>query len=125
MRNFVKIKSSRKISQSAVFAQNGRFSQKQFQGYHQSVKQFESRSGPSIVASGLGPNCLQRILEGGTSRRTVKLMTFREYLSHSYARTLQSCEYCKIILAKKVKFTILDENNNSNLLNLLIFQIKA
>ena len=32
-----------------------------FQEYHQSGKQFVSRSGPTLVGPGLGPNCLQRL----------------------------------------------------------------
>ena len=32
-----------------------------FQEYHQSVKQFGSRSGPTFVGPDLGPNCLQKL----------------------------------------------------------------
>ena len=45
---------------SAEFFQNYLF-QKLFQEYHQSVKQFGSRSGPTFCRPGLGPNCLQKL----------------------------------------------------------------
>ena len=42
------------------------FSEKFFQKYHQSVKQFWSRSGSMFVEPDLGKNCLQRLLADNT-----------------------------------------------------------
>ena len=43
---------------------NINFFKKFFQEYHQSVKQFGSRSGPTLVGPDLGPKRLQRISAG-------------------------------------------------------------
>ena len=45
------------------------FFRKFFQERDQSVKQFESRSGPTYVGLDLGPNCLQRLSAHNKSRR--------------------------------------------------------
>ena len=44
------------------------FFKKIFQEYHQSVKQFESRSGIHFVGPDLGPNCLKRLSADDKSR---------------------------------------------------------
>ena len=51
---------------TADFCQNQSFL-KFFQEYHQSVKPFGSRSGPTFVGPDLGPNCLQRLSADDTS----------------------------------------------------------
>ena len=58
---------------SADFFQNQLF-KKFFQEYHQSVKQFGSRSGRHIVGPDLNPNCLQRLSADGSSRPTLCLL---------------------------------------------------
>ena len=42
-----------------------------FQKYHQSVKQFGSRSGPTFVSPDLGSNCLQRLSADNTVKRVL------------------------------------------------------
>ena len=44
------------------------FFEKIFQEYHQSIKQFGSRSGPTFCRPDLGPNCLQKLSAHDTSR---------------------------------------------------------
>ena len=61
----------------ADFFQNHLFREKIFQEYHQSVKQFESRSGPTFLfGPDLGPNCLQRLKSDNTSKQSVKVGMF-------------------------------------------------
>ena len=55
---------------SADFFQS-HFFLKFFQEYHQGVKQFESRSGPTFVGPDLGSNCLPRLSADDTSRQRV------------------------------------------------------
>ena len=45
------------------------FFEKFFHEYHQSVKQFGSRSGPTFVGPDLVTNCLQKLSADGTSRQ--------------------------------------------------------
>ena len=45
-----------------------------FQEYYQSVKQFQSRAGPTFVGPDLGPNCLQMLSADNTGRKRVKAM---------------------------------------------------
>ena len=57
---------------SADFFFKINFFEKFFQEYHQSVKQFGSRSGPTIVGPDLGLNCLQKFSADDTSMKRVK-----------------------------------------------------
>ena len=52
------------------------FLEKFFQEYHQTVKQFGPRSGPTFVGHDLGPNCLQllfRLSADNTSKERLKV----------------------------------------------------
>ena len=60
---------------TADFFQNHLF-KKFFQEYHQSVKQFGSRSGPTFVGPDLSPNCLQRLSAEDTCKQRVKVCVF-------------------------------------------------
>ena len=66
---------------SADFFQNQLF-QKKNQDYHQSVKQFGSRSGPTFCRPDLGPNSLQRLSAYETGQRVIAsyFFDFHSYL---------------------------------------------
>ena len=54
-----------------------KFFEKFFQEYHQNIKQFGYRSGPTFVGPDLGPNCLQfKLSTNDTSRQRVKITEF-------------------------------------------------
>ena len=46
--------------------------QKFFQEYHESVKQFGSRSGPTLCRTDLGPNCFKKLSAGTIADKELK-----------------------------------------------------
>ena len=58
------------------------FFEKFFQEYHQSVKQFGSRSVPTFCQPNPSPNCLQRLSADDTSRHRVNLKQFAQNLNY-------------------------------------------